>query len=77
LPTLARELHLSKLSAGAMTAAYPVGTLVGSIPGGMLAARYGPKLTVVAGLTLLGASTLAFGFLHQATLLDVARSSRC
>ncbi len=73
LPTLARELHLSKLSAGAMTAAYPVGTLVGALPGGMLAARYGPKPTVIAGLSLLAGSTLAFGFLHNAAALDAAR----
>jgi len=73
LPSLAKELHLSKLSAGAMTAAYPVGTLVGALPGGMLAARYGPKLTVIAGLVLLAGSTLAFGFLHHAVALDLAR----
>jgi MFS family permease len=73
LPTLAHQLHLSKLSAGVMTASYPLGTLLGSIPGGVLAARAGPKTTVCAGLTLLGASTLAFGFLHNALLLDLAR----
>jgi MFS family permease len=73
LPSLAKELHLSKLSAGAMTAAYPVGTLVGALPGGMLAARYGPKATVIAGLLLLAGSTLAFGFLHHAVALDAAR----
>jgi MFS family permease len=73
LPGLALELHLSKSSAGAMTAAYPLGTLIGSLPGGMLAARYGPKLAVIAGLTLLGCSTLAFGFLHNAAALDLAR----
>jgi MFS family permease len=73
LPGLAGELHLSKLSAGAMTAAYPAGTLVGALPGGMLAARYGPKLAVIAGLTLLACSTLAFGFLHNAAALDAAR----
>jgi MFS family permease len=73
LPALAHQLHLSKLSAGVMTASYPLGTLVGGVPGGLLAARAGPKTTVCAGLALLGASTLAFGFLHDALLLDLAR----
>jgi MFS family permease len=73
LPRLAHELHLSKLSAGLMTASYPIGTLVGSLPGGVLAARAGPKTTVAAGLTLLAGSTLAFAFLHNAAALDCAR----
>jgi MFS family permease len=73
LPRLAHELHLSKLSAGVMTASYPVGTLVGSLPGGVLAARAGPKATVVAGLTMLAGSTVAFAFLHNAAALDCAR----
>jgi MFS family permease len=73
LPTLAHELHLSKLSAGVMTAAYPAGTLVGSLPGGVLAVRAGPKRTVYVGLVLLAISTLAFGFLNSAAALDVAR----
>jgi MFS family permease len=73
LPTLAHELHLSKLSAGVMTPSYPVGTLVGSLPGGVLAARVGPKQTVAAGLVLLAASTIAFAFLHDAAALDSAR----
>jgi MFS family permease len=73
LPTLARELSLSKLSAGVMTAAYPVGTLAGSIPGGVLAVRAGPKRTMYLGLALLGGSTLAFGFLNDAAGLDIAR----
>jgi MFS family permease len=73
LPSLSHELHLSKLSAGVLTASYPLGTLIGSVPGGVLAARAGPKLTVCAGLALLAASTLAFGFLHGAVELDIAR----
>jgi MFS family permease len=73
LPTLARELHLSKLSAGVMTASYPVGTLVGSLPGGVLAARVGPKRTVATGLALLAGSTVAFALLHDAASLDCAR----
>lgn len=73
LPTLVRELHLSKLSAGVMTAGFPAGTLVGSLPGGILAVRAGPKRTVYAGLVMLAGSTLAFGFLSSAPLLDLAR----
>ncbi len=73
LPTLANELHLSKLSAGVMTAAYPIGTLIGSLPGGVLASRVGPKFTVFTGLALLASSTLAFGFAQTAAGLDVAR----
>src|SRR5579884_1582695 len=73
LPGLAHSLQLSKLSAGVMTAAYPAGTLVGSLPGGFLATRLGPKRTVYAGLLLLAGSTLAFGLVQSAPLLDGAR----
>jgi MFS family permease len=73
LPRLVGELHLSKFSAGVLTAAYPAGTLIGSLPGGILAVRLGPKRTVYVGLALLAVSTLAFGFLQNAVLLDAAR----
>jgi MFS family permease len=73
LPGLAHELRLSKLSAGLMTASYPIGMLLASLPGGLLAARVGPRLTVCAGLALLACSTIAFGFLHNAAALDAAR----
>jgi MFS family permease len=73
LPELAKDLHLSKLSAGALTASYAAGTLIGAIPGGVLSARVGPKKTVFVGLALLAVSTLAFGWVNSAALLDVAR----
>lgn len=73
LPSLAHELRLSKLSAGVMTAGYPVGTLVAALPGGVLAVRAGPKRTVYTGLVLLAGSTLAFGLLDSAPWLDAAR----
>jgi MFS family permease len=47
--------------------------LVGSIPGGVLAVRAGPRFTVCTGLVLLACSTIAFGVLHQAAALDIAR----
>ncbi len=73
LPALAHSLRLSKLSAGVMTASYPIGTLLGSLPGGILAVRAGPKRTVYVGLVLLAGSTLAFGLLRDAAALDAAR----
>jgi MFS family permease len=73
LPTLTNELHLSKASAGVLTASYAIGTLVGSIPGGILAERAGPRVTLYTGLALMGASSLAFGLLDNVVLLDAAR----
>jgi MFS family permease len=73
LPGLAHELRLSKLSAGMMTASYPIGMLLGSLPGGVLAVRAGPRFTVCTGLALLACSTIAFGFLDTAVALDAAR----
>src|SRR5205085_8738577 len=63
LPGLAHSLHLSKLSAGVMTAAYPLGTLVAALPGGLPAVRVGPKRTVYAGLGLLAGAPLPLGLL--------------
>ena len=73
LPTLTRELHLTKASAGVLTAGYAVGTLVGSLPGGLLAERAGPRVTLYTGLALMGGSSLAFGLLDNVALLDLAR----
>lgn len=73
LPQLSHELHLSKLSAGVMTAGYPAGTLVGALPGGALAVRRGPRLTLLTGLLLVVVSTVAFALLRSAPGLDLAR----
>jgi MFS family permease len=73
LPGLVHNLHLSKSSAGLMTASYPLGTLLGSLPGGVLAARAGPRAAVCTGLSLLMGSTIAFGLLDHPLALDVAR----
>ena len=73
LPSLSRELHLSKASAGVLTAGYAIGTLVGAIPGGLLAERAGPRITLYTGLGLMGASSLAFGLIDNIVLLDAAR----
>jgi MFS family permease len=73
LPGYVDELGLSKTSAGILSAAYAAGTLIASLPAGFMAARVGPRRTLVAGLVLLGLASLAFGFGNHIVLLDLAR----
>lgn len=67
------ELGLSKTGAGILTAAYPAGTFVGAVPAGWLIARAGVRPTLLFGLGLLGASSVAFAFADHVLLLDSAR----
>jgi MFS family permease len=76
LPDYVDELGLSKAEAGILSAAYAAGTLLASLPAGLLASRAGPRRTVLAGLALLGVSSVAFGFGHDVLLLDAARFSQ-
>jgi MFS family permease len=62
LPTYAEDLDLSKAGVGILAAAYPAGAFAGGIPGGISAARFGVKPTVVTGLLLMVVTTTAFGF---------------
>jgi len=73
LPGYVAEFGLSKAEAGVLSAAYAAGTLVASLPAGLIATRFGPRRSVVGGLLLLGLSSLAFGFAGDITLLDSAR----
>jgi predicted MFS family arabinose efflux permease len=73
LPRLADDLDLGKNGAGVLAGAYAAGTLVGSLPGGWLAARVGVKATVLVGILLMAASGLVFAFGNSIALLDGAR----
>jgi MFS family permease len=73
LPDYVSNLGLSKAQAGMLSAAYAAGTLVFSLPAGLVAAGWGPRRTVISGLFLLGVASVAFGFAHHFLLLDVAR----
>jgi MFS family permease len=73
VPTYAEEFDLSKTGAGLLVGAYGAGALLGGIPGGIGAARYGPKRAVVAGLVLLSISSFGFALADTALALGAAR----
>ena len=73
VPGYADEFELSKVGAGLLVAAFGAGALLGGIPGGIVAARFGPKHAVVGGLLLLAAASLAFALADGAVALGVAR----
>jgi MFS family permease len=73
LPHLQSEFELSKAGAGVLTGSYAAGTLLASLPGGWLAVRIGVRPTVMIGLGLMSASSVAFALAHDIVILDIAR----
>jgi MFS family permease len=73
LPQFVRHLHMSSGAAGLLTACYAIGSLAGTVPSGLLAARIGARSTVLAGLALVALSTAAFAVVNSPPLLDLAR----
>jgi MFS family permease len=73
LPHYVDKLDLGKGGAGVLQAMYPIGALLAAVPGGIAAARFGVKPTVMIGLSLLAVTTIAFGLANAAWTLDVAR----
>jgi MFS family permease len=73
LPGYAEEFGLSKGGAGLLVAAYAAGALLGALPGGIAAARFGPKEAVLGGLALMAVASLGFGFAGDAWTLGVSR----
>ncbi len=73
VPGYADEFELSKVGAGLLVASFGAGALLGGIPGGIIAARFGPKHAVVGGLVLLAAASFAFALAGGPVALGLAR----
>src|SRR4249919_1761422 len=73
LPEYAEEFGLSKSGVGVLQAAYPLGVLAGSIPGGYAAARFGVRPTAVTALLVIAGTSDVFGFADSIVVLDIAR----
>lgn len=73
LPALRDAHDLDKTSAGLLFGAFGAGALAAGIPAGLLAERIGPRRTVVSGLVLLCASSVAFAAAGDPLTLGLAR----
>jgi MFS family permease len=73
VPKYADEFDLSKAGAGLLVGAYGAGAVLGGIPGGLAAAKWGPKRAVIGGLLLLAVASFAFAFAGTALTLALAR----
>jgi MFS family permease len=73
LPTYKSDLGLNDAQVGLLSGAFAWGSVLGALPAGFLAQRFGPRRVVLAGLLALSAAGVALGWVAQIGLLDLAR----
>jgi predicted MFS family arabinose efflux permease len=73
LPHYDDEFGLSKTALGILSGIYAAGGLAGAVPSGLLAVRVGVKPTVLGGLAIIVATSVAFGFAGTEWVLYAAR----
>jgi len=65
LPSMQSGLGLDNTQAGILASASLIGYLILSLVGGVLAARFGPRSVVTAGLLITGAGMILTGMVHS------------
>jgi MFS family permease len=73
VPGFIHDLGLSTTEIGVMVAAYPAGVLCATLPAIALTDWAGERTSALAGVVILLASTLAFGWAPSPLAIDVAR----
>jgi MFS family permease len=73
VPLYVDDFDLSKFQAGLLVASFGAGALLGGVPGGLFAGRYGPKQAVLLGLLVLAAASAAFALASSPLALGAAR----
>jgi MFS family permease len=73
LPDYTEKYDLSKAGAGVLAGAYPIGALVGGIPGGIATARFGARPTTIFGVLVIAVTTTIFAAADTIAVLDIAR----
>src|ERR671916_2818838 len=73
LPGYAEDYGLSKTGAGILVALYAVGVLIGALPSGLASARFGRRTITVAGLVVMGVSSVGFAFATDEWTLGLSR----
>ena len=74
LPLYARELHLTPVEAGVMSASYAIGYGLAAVPAGVLVGLIGERWVSIGGLAVVGVSCGAFALAHNTVALDAART---
>ncbi|MGA2665888.1 MAG: MFS transporter, partial [Nitrososphaerales archaeon] len=70
---IASDLHQNVSGLGLITATFVLGVASFQIPAGLIAARYGPKRTLIAGMLLISVSSILLGLASEIALLTVLR----
>jgi MFS family permease len=73
LPHYAHQYGLSKAAAGIFISAFALGVVLGAIPAGVGAARFGARPAVLGGLALMSFASLGFAVAGNVWVLALAR----
>ena len=62
LPHFRREFDLSKGGVGVLAAGFAIGVLLAAVPGGIVTSRFGARVAVIGGLTLVTLASVGVAF---------------